>query len=293
MTIFLAPTENFVSTSLNGSITDSGDTITVNDATKLQAPGYIVIDREDGNGTATPSAREVVYFTGKSGNDLTGCQRGADGSTARSHNSGALVETVPTVGMYNSLATAVSASVDEGGTGLHVSNATVTGIVQAARFVGSSIASIARVESLWYQGTQMALTSEASISKLNVGGHISASGASITGFGGVGGLNAVFQVPGSLASQANIGGMLIVPTAYTASQIYAYVQQPASIASVAGYILKQGGAVVGMFTILGGGTFGSSASLAVTALAAGDNLTLDIRSTASLAQDLSVVLRGV
>ena len=49
---------------------------------------------------------------------------------------------------------------------------------------------------------------------------------------------------------------------------------------------------MGMFTILGGGTYGSSASLAVTSLAAGDNLKLDIRSTASLAQDLSVVLRA-
>lgn len=288
MTIYMAPTQNFVSTTLNGSITDSANTITVNDASKLQAPGYVVIDREDGNGTATSSAREVVYYTGISGNDLTGCQRGADNSTARQHNSGALVEPTHTVGMYNSLATAVSASLNEGGTGLHVSSATITGIVHSARYVGTSIASIARME-----GRDLALSSVASINKINVGLHISASGASITGFGGVGGMNAMWQVPGSLASQTNIGGMVIIPTTYTGSFINAYVQTPSSIASVAGYIVKQGGVDVGMFAILGGATFASSASLAVTSYTAGDNFTLDIRSTASLAKDLSVVLRGI
>ena len=308
MTLFYAGTQNFVSTTLNGTITDSASTITVNDASKLQFPGYAVIDREDGNGTATPSAREVIYFTGISGNDLTGCTRGADGSTARSHQSGALVEAVPTVGAFNSLVTAVAASLNEAGTGLHVSSATITGIEHAARFVGTSIASISRVESPFYQGTQMQLTSIASVSRVmgismgissvasvavgHFSTHLNASGASITGFSAIGGFNALFQVPGSLASQANIGGMIVVPTAVTASHMVAYVQTPASIASVAGYIVKQGGTVVGMFTILGGGTYASSASLAVTALAAGDNLTFDIRSTASLAADLSVVLRA-
>lgn len=293
MTIFIGPIKNYVSTTLNGTITDSANSITVNDTSNLQAPGYVVIDREDGNGTATPNKREVIYYTGISGSDLTGCSRGADNSTARSHDSGALVEPVFTVGMYNSLATAVSSSLDESAGGLHVSNATVTGVTHSARYVGTSIASIARTQVNWRDGFNMALSSIASIAKLNIGTHINASGASVTGFGGSGGLNAAFQVPGSLASQANVGGMLVVPTAYTASYIYAYVQTPASVASVAGYIVKQGGTDVGMFTILGGATFASSASLAVTSLSAADTLTLDIRSTASLATDLSVVLRGI
>ena len=81
--LFKAPTINFKSTSLDGAINDSATTISVTSATNMQAPGYIVIDREDGSGTATPNSREVVKFTGISSNDLTGCTRGADGSTAR------------------------------------------------------------------------------------------------------------------------------------------------------------------------------------------------------------------
>ena len=81
----------------------------------MSAPGYIVIDRQDASGTNTPNAREVVSFTGISGNDLTGCTRGADGSTARSHSNGALVETMPTVGMWNNLATIVGTAVTSDG----------------------------------------------------------------------------------------------------------------------------------------------------------------------------------
>src|SRR3990167_10721248 len=101
-TLFLAPTANYFSTTLNGAINASAQTITLNSTTNLQAPGYLVIDREDGSGAATPNAREVISFTGISGNDITGVTRPADGSTARAHNDGALVEAVPTIGMWNS-----------------------------------------------------------------------------------------------------------------------------------------------------------------------------------------------
>lgn len=96
-----APTKDFVSTTLNGTIDDSVSTITLTSTSNLQAPGYVVIDREDSSGTSTPNKREVVYYTGISGSDLTGCVRGADNSTARSHNSSAIVETNMTVGTWN------------------------------------------------------------------------------------------------------------------------------------------------------------------------------------------------
>jgi len=99
--LYKAPGVNFGSTSLNGAIDNSVTTITLNSTTNLKSPGYIVIDRQDANGTNTPSAREVVSYTGISGNDLTGCTRAADGSIARSHNDGALVEPVFTIGMWN------------------------------------------------------------------------------------------------------------------------------------------------------------------------------------------------
>ena len=128
---YKAPTSNFWSTTLNGAINDSVDTITLSSTTGLQSPGVLIIDREDGNGTATPSAREIISYTGISSNDLTGVTRAFDNSTARSHSTGALVEAVPTVGMWNDVSSALKAMTADDATGasLLVSTATVTGIL--------------------------------------------------------------------------------------------------------------------------------------------------------------------
>lgn len=170
-TFYKAPTENYVSTTLNGSINDTVDTITVNSATKLQAPGVIVIDREDGNGTATPSAREVISFTGIAGNDLTGCTRGAEGSTGRSHNDGALVEAVLTAGMWDDLADGVIAALGNDATGakLTVSNATISQVTQTTRLAVSSIASIASLKTTVLDITNIAVSSIASVPVIRVG----------------------------------------------------------------------------------------------------------------------------
>lgn len=127
--LFKAPTENYASTSLNGAINDSVTTITLNDASKLQAPGYVVIDREDGNGTATPNSREVIKYTGISTNDLTGVTRGADNSTARSHSDGALVEATFTIGMHNDQRDAINAEHTTSGT--HVISTASIATIQA------------------------------------------------------------------------------------------------------------------------------------------------------------------
>ena len=103
--LYKAPDTNFWSTTLNGAINSSVDAVTLNSVTDLNYPGFLVIDREDGNGNATPTLREVIYFTGITGSGLTGVTRGADGSTARSHNDGALVEAVMTVGMWTDFRT--------------------------------------------------------------------------------------------------------------------------------------------------------------------------------------------
>ena len=102
-TLEKAPTSNFWSTSLNGAINDSVTTITLNSTTGLQAPGRLVINRQDSTGKNTPSAREVISFTGISGSDLTGVTRGADNSTARSHADGSLVESAMVVGNWDAL----------------------------------------------------------------------------------------------------------------------------------------------------------------------------------------------
>lgn len=132
-----APTSNYWSTTLNGTINNSVGTITLTSASGLQAPGYIVINRENGSGTATPNSREIVKFTGISSNDLTGCTRGADSSTARSHADGSLVEAVLTVGMWGDNYTALTAEHDTAGLHSIIANATITSL-RAGSVVGGT-----------------------------------------------------------------------------------------------------------------------------------------------------------
>ena len=64
---------------LSGDHDDSVTTITVTDGTNFTTSGTITI------------GSEVITYTGKSTNDLTGCTRGARGSTAAEHSSNATV----------------------------------------------------------------------------------------------------------------------------------------------------------------------------------------------------------
>jgi hypothetical protein len=70
---------NRANNALNGSITNSATTLTLNDASLFPSSGAISIDNE------------IIYYTGKSSNDLTGLVRGRDGTTAASHSNGATV----------------------------------------------------------------------------------------------------------------------------------------------------------------------------------------------------------
>lgn len=159
-TFFLAPTANFTQTSLNGAITNNAVTITLNSVTNVTAPGYAVIDRQNSAGTNTPNSREVIYYTGVSGNNLTGCQRGADSSNALAHNDGAIVEFTPTVGMWNNLATIVSTAV------------TSDGYLKAI----ASPVTISRGEL-----TNLVVSSTASVPDMRIGTYLNLSGASFSG----------------------------------------------------------------------------------------------------------------
>lgn len=66
-------------TTLNGAINNSVTTITLTNAAVLPTSGEVIIDTER------------ITYTGRSGNDLTGCARGANGTTAVSHSNGAAV----------------------------------------------------------------------------------------------------------------------------------------------------------------------------------------------------------
>ena len=108
-------------TTLNGNINDSVTTITLADATEFPTSGFIMIEKID----TTPDTinygkylNEVIQYTGKAGNNLTGCTRGTaapfrgitlSNTTATTHNSGAKV-----FGSY--LATAIATTVEVGPT---------------------------------------------------------------------------------------------------------------------------------------------------------------------------------
>lgn len=61
--LWKAATSNAFQTTLNGSVASGDTSIVLTSATGLQAPGVLVIDRVDGNGTATSTIREYISFT--------------------------------------------------------------------------------------------------------------------------------------------------------------------------------------------------------------------------------------
>lgn len=188
-TFFQAPNQNYLSKTLSGGISDSVNTITLNNTTGLPTPGYVVIDRQNTAGTSTPDAREVIYYTGISGSDLTGCVRAADNSTARTHNDGAVVETMLTVGMWNSLSTIVAMGLTGDGYLRAVASPVSIARGEFTQIVTPSIASIARGELSLLNVSSMASIAQvqatkAFLSALTISTSVNASGASIVGFPG-------------------------------------------------------------------------------------------------------------
>lgn len=169
----MAPAVNYLTKTLSGSLSDSATTITLNNTTNMLTPGYIVVNRTTTTGTATPDNREVVFYTGISGADLTGCTRGADGSTNRAHADGSLVETTPTVGAWNSLTTIVSTAIDSNSYLKAIASPVSIARVQSIQQAVTSIASIARAEigtlvTGTFNPTNIAISSIASIAQLQV-----------------------------------------------------------------------------------------------------------------------------
>ena len=254
---FLAPTSNFWSTTLNGAISDTAETITLNSVTGLQSPGYLVINREDGSGGATPNAREVIYFTGISGSDITGVTRGADSSTARSHSDGALVESTMTVGVWNSLATVLDRAIDDNG---------------YLRAIASPV-SISRLEAPFGR------IPSALVSVATVLGHLNASGASITGFP----LTPTFVFVGSMSGATTFPQTpLVMPRAGQWSFVNFITRTVSSGASSYIDVNKNGVSIFEAGTrpvIAGAGTFYSSASINTKNFDRGDRITWDFDNT--------------
>ena len=258
-TIWYSPSSNFLSTSLNGAINSSVGTITLNSTSGLKAPGYVIIDRQDSTGANTPNAREVVSYTGISGSDLTGCGRGADGSTQRSHSDGALVETMMTVGMWKDLQDFLA-----------VSLATVDGTLRPV--------STATITTLF--GTSL-LMSTVTATNVSITNSLYASGASISGNFP---LNPVFSFVGSLSGATTfVQTPLSMPHVGSFKWFSVMTRTVASGASAIFDINLNGTSIFDAGTrpaIAGGGTFVSTASIATKNFKAGDVLTWDFDGAA-------------
>lgn len=253
MAIRYAPTANFVSTTLNGSTDDAATTITLNSTANLQAPGAIVINRVNAAGVSTPSSREVVEYTGIAGSDITGCIRGADNSTARSHGDGAIVETNVTVGVFNSLISAVTLVADS-------------------------------------NGYLRPLASPASLAQIFVGTRLQVSGASITGWPIT---TPVFPVTGIFtAASTNLLPPLIMPRSGTFRFFTFTTKGVASGVSAIVDVNKNGVSIfntIGRPMIPAGGTHVSTASIATATFAPGDVFTIDYDGTGGAILDFTVL----
>jgi len=184
-----------VSTTLSAGITDVATSMDVGDATKLNYPSYLVIDRVDAAGTLkSTSLWEYVKVTNIVGGTLT-ITRAQGGSTQQAHSSGAVVEAVMTAALqeeyynaFNPEHTAIGGHIMSQATIASLENkklaiTSVCSIVYAElrNLAVSSVASIAVLNSDNLTLVRMAISSIASISTLYVPTNLNASGASISG----------------------------------------------------------------------------------------------------------------
>lgn len=243
MAIYRVPTENNSQYTLDTQFAQGGATMTLNQSVSsiVRAPGICVIDRVDSSGNKTASKREYVSFTGVSGAQLTGVTRGLAGSSDQVHSVGAIVEFVPDVVQENAWYT--WATLEHTTDGVHASLP--------------------------------------SISYLKVSTRFDASGASVTGITVSTAITPVWVLPGNTSSASvSMGKPLDMPKDATIGWASVILRSPASGCSLIFDINKN---FTTIFTdqntrlsILGGGTFVSTASISVKAFNQGDVFSVDL-----------------
>lgn len=144
-----APTKNAIQKTLAAQLLNTattGDPISFDDVDGIDnAPGTLVINRVDSNGTATASKREYIEYSGTSGNTVIIETRNVDGSnSALTHAVGSIVEFVPDVTWANRMYTALSTLVDTDDITV-INPAVVTNPLSATSFINSSGATISAI----------------------------------------------------------------------------------------------------------------------------------------------------
>lgn len=114
--LLAAPTKNAVQKTLAAQLLSSAgasDPITFADVDGIpNLPGVLVINRVNSSGTATPSSREYIEYSGTSGSTVLITTRNVDGSNAAlTHAVGSIVEFIPDITwadrIYDALATLI------------------------------------------------------------------------------------------------------------------------------------------------------------------------------------------
>ena len=246
------PTGNNKQYTLDSQIAAGATSATMNQsiAGVIRAPGYLVIDRVDSSGAASPSKREYKKFTGVSGAQVTGLTS-VDG-TDQVHAVGAIVEFVPDV-KYEQDWYDWSTAEHDAITGQHAS-----------------------LPSLFFTRTStLAVPSQASIAFLNVSNSLMASGASLAGLP----IHPVWVFGTASAASVGIGRPLDMPQTGTIEFVSVSLDGPVSGASLIFDLNKNFTSVFEAGTrptILGGGTFVSTASLLTKAFSQGDFFSVDL-----------------
>lgn len=261
------PTSNNKQYTLDAQAAAGATSVTLNQSVAgvVRAPGYFVVDRIDSSNNLTANKREYKSFTGVSGAQLTGVTN-VDG-TDQVHAVGAIVEFVPDVKYEQDW---YDWGITEHSTlGQHASLPSLV-IVKTLDFYAASLASV---------------------QFLNVMGRLNASGASLTGLPVV----PVWVIPGTVsAATTSVGKPLDMPQAGTIEWVSVVLRSPVSGASLLIDVNKNFASIFDAGTrptILGGGTYASTASVATKTFNAGDVFSVDVDAGGNLA-DITVKFRA-
>lgn len=250
----LPSTDENVSTTLSSGITDVAGSMDVADASKIVSPCYLVIDRVDSAGNLKDTSLwEYVKVTNVATNTLT-ITRAQGGSTGQAHSAGAVVEAVMTSTFMEDWYAVLNPEHTASG-GHVISTATVTTVDVATHLkVGT-----------------------ASVSGINVG------------------IFPTFVMPNNAsAATVSLGKPLAVPRAFTARAVTVTLRSPVSSASIIFDVNKNFTSIFAAGnrpSILGGGTYVSTASIATSNFKAGDVVSADLDSGGSY-KDATLTILG-
>lgn len=235
--------------------------LTVRSIVNLQAPGVLVIHRQDGVGNNTEDKMEFATFTGISGNVLTGVTRGVGGYTAKDHNAGTLVESFLSVTHWGDLISNLQSDFTADGSARvssHVRLVNVTG-VSGATMKGDGV---------------FVFGGNATVSAVSGASGYSAIKLSIP-------LNLLPQLTvRTTAVGTSVAPVLFIQTPVTIKSISAVLKSPGSQASLVLDLNKNGTSIftnqATRLSIPAIGTYASTASIGSPSFVRGDIITLDI-----------------